>query len=345
MRIRAVIAACFLAVGCGQLIGADEYGVEDYGPHAGILAFLPSECSACIEATCPDQLSLCESSTPCAELGRCFAEMPGPAHRAACQARYPQMAALHTELGRCMGRSCAGECGAGSAWSCISQATETAQPIEPDFEYRVQLAELITQAPAPGLRVRACDRVGWTDPECVESLQRMATTDANGRVTLRIPFRTLGIRQAWDGYLLIDGPNYYPDLRLFTQPIAADLDITVTAISLTTLTKLSAAYHVEQAPERGMLSATVLDCWGIPAAGVRFELVADPPMERFYSAGAGLLSRKATVTSPDGIVLFTNVRSGRHILRAYLDETGALIGEYDLYVAPGRRTVIFAETN
>lgn len=345
MRKRIGTALGVLGVGCSQLIGADEYAVEDHGPHAGLLSFASEACSECVEASCAELLSVCETSKPCAQLGRCFAEMPGPQHRATCQGRFPEMAALHTELGRCMGRSCSAECGGGSDWSCLGAEAETAQPVDSDFELRLKLTEIITLAPAQGMAVKVCERVGWTDTECDASLQRVGTTDDDGRVAFRIPFRTLGIRQAWDGYLLVDGPDYYPDLRLFTQPLAADIDVMATAISIATQQKIASAYDVEQDPARGMISATLFDCVGIPAPGVRFELEADSATERFYSKGAGLLSRSASVTSPDGIVLFTNVASGRHLLRAYVGATGARVGEYDLWVAPGRRTVILAEAN
>lgn len=150
------------------------------------------------------------------------------------------------------------------------------------------------------------------------------------------------MRQPWEGFFLIDAQEIYPDLVLYTQPLTAGVDVTVPIVTRASLDRLLQAYSVTQAPERGILAASILDGVGISATGVRFELdVADA--ERRYANGGVLLDRSATETSADGVVVFTNVAAGKRRLKAFVSATQQLIGEYEVYVGAGRRTLAFVE--
>lgn len=342
MRFRTPITALVLLAGCGQLIGDDGFAVEDLGPHHGMFGDAAAECVACAETACGEQLSTCERDPECAELGRCFAEGFGPARRAACYGLHPGVAPAHLAVGTCVGQSCTAPCGNGHIWSCLDERVPATQPVKPTFQVRLRLFDVVNQQPLSGLSVRACSRVSWSDPDCASNLNAADTSDASGVAQLDLRFPLLAARQPWDGFFLIDAPAIYPDLAVYTQPLTAGVEVAVPIVTRGSLEQLFRAYGITQAPERGILAASVIDCVGISAAGVRFELDT-AGAERFYTTGGLLLDRSATETSADGIVVFTNVSPGKRRLRAFVSATNQLIGEHELYVAAGRRTLAFVE--
>jgi hypothetical protein len=340
------LAVCIAQSGCADLLGADEYSNEPTPPATlgGVLSWLPETCLQCAAEICPELVASCEDDPLCMAVAQCVHEDPGPGQRVQCSAEHAPGGKTLFEIGRCIGRSCADACGGGRIWSCLGRRSPRLRPTTESFEYHLNFYEVLLQTPLPDLEVRACPKRGWSDPGCGVDVDAEGSTDPAGDVRLRIPFPSVSVIQPWDGFLTVTGDNYYSDIRYFNLPIVGDVSLNLSGALNSTVSALSAVTGLVSLPERGLLTLTIFDCSGLPAAGVSVTVEpSDAETRRFYSKGNLQFDESLTETGADGLVIFGNVPSGVARIRAEVAETTEPLPDVEVVIRPSWRTNVYLE--
>jgi hypothetical protein len=343
-----LVALSCAAIGCRQLVDADGFSVADDEPNEPatpkpVMSWLSSACQACIQKVCVAQLASCEAEPACRAFDTCYGAHPSPSTRNRCSANNPD-GGTYMQLGRCVTGSCGDECDGGQAYDCLGEPFETVSPKSSSFELGVGFDNLFSGMPVPDLAITACKRFGWTDLDCVEGKEAEAVTDAAGSTTLRLPFTKLGIRQPWDGFLTVSGPNTLPELRLSNIPYVADIQFRFYAMTRAEYALIASRYAVASLPDHGSMTIDLLDCESFRARGVAVELEPSAPeTRRFYSNGGLSFDESATETGADAYAIFANVPAGLVKVKVTVAATGARLAEVEAPIRPGTRTALVVE--
>jgi hypothetical protein len=223
----------------------------------------------------------------------------------------------------------------GQDWSCLSAAGDVVgNPLGPvqaeRIVYSVQLVDLATQQPRPGVQARAC---GLTDVECANPVAGPVITDEQG--WLDIP-----LFAGFTGYLEIQGSGLLPGLLHFGSPLTLSQlpRVPYFVLSFDSLAALGRVLGVEVSPEQGLISAQVFDCQGQVAPGAVLSQTSSGV--GWYFQG-GLPSITARATGPEGIGGFANVPAGVTQLDVSTTEGVTIAATQSLVIRPRWSSALF----
>jgi hypothetical protein len=171
-------------------------------------------------------------------------------------------------------------------WGCTDDEVETSTD---DIEVFVPVAPIIGGTSADGLTIRVCYKV---DPACEAPLDEVVLDGAG--VDLSLP-------SAFNGYIEIDDPDYYPILYFFPARMRAGARLPgLSLLPVGAVGALGAAAGAELDPTRGHILLNAVSCDGENAEGVQFaSKLADELAIQFYVDG-GLAVAGLTATTAAG---------------------------------------------
>lgn len=189
----------------------------------------------------------------------------------------------------------------GGDWSCLGGEVEPpALPVTPGARaiYRLQLVNLGTPDPVPGVSVRACS---VSDPDCKTPIGPPVMADEEGNV--EIP-----LYENFVGYLEITGQGAVPYIfHLPDDGLSNQEDFPLAMINLESYLSLSDVLNVTIDDLLGAIAVRAFDCDGNFGEGVRLK--NSQGGQGWYFAGATpTLDREYTDSS--GLGGFVNVRPG-----------------------------------
>jgi hypothetical protein len=183
--------------------------------------------------------------------------------------------------------------------------------------------------PAAGLVIRACRPLDFT---CDEPLATSLPTDDAGQTTLIVP-------GGFDGYFeMPDAAGFVPAIYWHAPIQGSQLDDQ--AVLPPNLVALAAELvEVTVEGDAGTVIPIVLDCNGVAAAGVRFNLSDLAPSEHFFYLNDSVPSHTATATDSTGGALLFNAPPGTITMTA-TTPGGQLIGSSTTEVRAGWATFV-----
>jgi hypothetical protein len=209
-------------------------------------------------------------------------------------------------------------------WGCIGHV-----PVPEGgamVEVTVQLLDLLTSMPVPGLTVQLCNKY---DPPCASPLEIGLTPDAQGNVTVTVA-------SDFEGYLLVEGAGYLNTL-VFLDPLAQPKNEAVLIVSTSEEAGLASAAAVTLNPDGGLLIVRTANCEYDPSAGVSVTLAPSDMQTGFYVINNGL-STSATQTDTSGNAGFVNVTPGTPTITGTLGPGGEELGQITTLVRAGSLT-------
>jgi hypothetical protein len=353
-----VVLAALLSAGCRQLLSVDDYSAEPAkkpiaqepaapGPEpTRAFQSLSPGCQSCISKHCADELSVCNDQPECVRLSACNERGLGPAWFATCAVQHVDAATMFQAAARCALTECVGACDVGQRFSCLSAPGVMPVPVADTLKEDITVVNfLATNEPLTGVRVRACQRLGWANPSCDASIAAEGETDESGRASLELSYPLVSVKQPWDGYLLATGPGLMPELRIFSTPRTYDIQYRYGVITEATYDYLTTLLHVVREPNEGDIGVGVYDCNLAPAPGIRVELEPMAPgVRRAYSTGFIEFDENLTETQSEGSVVFSKVPAGKPVkIRATVAATGELLNELEVPVVAGVRVGVALE--
>jgi hypothetical protein len=231
----------------------------------------------------------------------------------------------------------------GADWSCVGKVEYKPAQETPSSVVTVYLIDPFSGGPLPGLRVRPCGRV---DATCASPLlPDWLTTDQFGAARVPVPTNqaTQGV-PGFTGYLEIVGDAVIPYLYFLNPPVIAARD---TTFPIGTPEQAGAFYAgiegFQPLPDRGTGAVVAKDCKGVPAAGVRVEILeGDEQLKILYLAGVAP-SPDATQTSAPGLAFIFNAPNGTATINTYRTDTNALTSKVSVLFRPGHSTFVEME--
>jgi hypothetical protein len=218
-------------------------------------------------------------------------------------------------------------------WSCLGSVQWPALP-PGGVELRTRVIKLVSNAPLPGVKVRAC---GGYDGECNDPVSEVGLTDDAGVATLAIERPSLGGLDFYR-YLLITGPEI-PDTLYYFQAPAPIRQTRWDARAVLTNDLLRQFYEpaeVTRDPELGSIGVLAMDCNPRPAAGV--QIVSDKPAAKVLYPRLSAPDKNATTTDETGQALLLNVLPGTVVLSFSLGEK--TFAQLPVQVRPGGVTIV-----
>ncbi len=239
--------------------------------------------------------------------------------------------------------NCVDDCGGGGSWECAGEANEVIAPVRASFTFGIEFRDTFTDVALPGVHVRACKRLGWSDVGCALGQDAEATTDDSGQAKMQIPFPILGVREPWDGYLLVTRDDLKPEIRYGNIPSSGDVMMLVKSLTGQEFDSLMLRYGLETTGH-GSITVLVFDCIDLPGHGAALEIEPRAPeTRRYYSLGQLVFSETATETGEDGFAIFGNVPEGIVHVHVRASASGATIADVEVPVRAGTRTVVVVE--
>lgn len=324
----ALASAALSGPGCRDLVGASDFSIVAPEPP---FAEFPAACSACISRECSPLLGMCAAGSSCGDLLACEGPAPGAGRRLRCELEHEAGVGPAAAVGSCLVRGCAAECSAGTSFDCATRAETLPVPKGEGFEWRLEYRDLAGVTPMAGLSVRACLLANWVDPEC-RTPDAEGTTDAEGRVSLRLAFAFLSVKQPWVGLLRASGGAARAELRFRSSPVMRDTAQEVHVLSAAEHASRAASLGLSASTELGELAIEARDCWGAPAQDVMLEA---------EDAGGPLPVRLARPSANQ--VEFLEVPPGPVRVRVRSVSDGSLVNETAARVLARTRTVLELE--
>lgn len=272
-------------------------------------------CDDCIRSSCCDVATSCVNDAGCAGTFGCIASCSGPPDCVADCLIGPERTAAVAAFETCITKTCNAECKIGRDWSCVQHyAWKPAASEDKTIRYDLTVKNFLSQVAAPGVSVAVCQSLG----DCAAK----AVTDASGVASLEID---VAKDTSWTGYLKLSGAGYRTMLVKWSKPLAWDESALTFIVTDSEFALLTTQFKVPVDPTKAMLIATALDCKGINAPDIRFELnPKDPGILTSYFQSAG---SDPTKTNRSGTVGFGNVPVSSNVIlvSAFLDKQ--LVGE------------------
>lgn len=317
-----------MLAGCGELLGADDYAsAAPELPYHGFFDRLGgATCRECMQDRCQAPLAECQADPACAEYLDCYTTKPGM--RLGCR---PPVSFELIDLGAAVAncwRQCTDECNAGRIWSC-NRAFDALAPVpgHDGAKCLVKYVDAVSGKPLAGLDVRACRR---DDTGCKAPQSATASTDETGRATLEVtwpPPSPISPKPGFDGYLEVTSktvqPPWWPLLRFTGRREIGDWsDPAVLFNGNAPEVKLALlAAGVQLDTSLSGFAVEIVDCLGVPAPGIRFEVTIEPggkSVPLVYMDATGTLDPSLTATSASGIAFAANL----------LGESGEAVGRF-----------------
>lgn len=346
------MSRCFFLVlalpllGCGELIGADDYETAPPGSvYRDPADVLPAACRPCVEEYCPSQLQACASDAECDAASRCAFGSVNPGKLVECSAAHPEGALAATAFATCAENACV-DCLAEQAWSCVGNYVWP-EPEDNSVSIEEQVLDYVKNTPIPGVLVRVCDR---RVPDCDPALGGQfdqQTTDEQGWVSLTVPMlykKGFGSgSNGFDGFLLVEGDGLRPNYRYTSLPAVRGHKSAFTIASEEATAALGKTAGLELDPTRGILIGEMRNCFHTRPAGVRLEVdSADAATDAFYLV-VGLPSAKQKETTINGIGGFTNLPPGPATVVAIEASTGKEIARSTVHVHASATTTVLLQ--
>lgn len=323
------LAAALSVVGCGKLIGADEYSSADPDlPYHGFFDRLGgTACRQCMLSKCQGALEQCQAEPTCADSLDCVARSPGMLRECPVATSFDAPSAFDALKSCALG--CAQECNAGRAWSC-NRAYVDPGPLPGVNEAHLSLrySNQLDGKPLQGLDVRACALadIACTDPRSTAT----EPTDEHGDVALDVtwaPPSPISPIPGFVGYLELTSktiePPWRPVLRVHHKPIVRDFSewaVMINGGDPKVAIIVTAATGIELDPKLAALSVEAHDCLGASAPDIVFEVTTQPDdldVKMLYFDATGTPDPTLTRTSSTGIAFGINLKgtSARVIAR------------------------------
>ncbi|HWA75320.1 MAG TPA: hypothetical protein VG937_23445 [Polyangiaceae bacterium] len=251
-------------------------------------------------------------------------------------------------------------------WRCVNSAPRALTAPASDAEVRVRTCDFITDCTTDvtGLTAKLCDKrdVGCNQP------RQSGITDANGEFKFRVPTAGGG----FDGYLRVDSPLAFctdtqafgavagatlcgltsplcdlarpdercyvtlfaPAMLFFNPPIVRDVEqpLPLQMFPSSGLPAVIAAAGIQIDPAGGSLFLQALDCDGVPASGVSFEVTQHRDVVQPLYVDNGVVSSTAPQTDATGVGGFVGVPPGFATVVAH-NSDGVEIGQIGLQAA------------
>jgi len=221
-------------------------------------------------------------------------------------------------------------CQASPRWGCLDSPA-AAPPASGEFTLTFSIKDTVNRQPKPGLNARLCRRL---DLGCTEVVTPAGVTDAQGSVSLKAP-------AGFDGYVRLEGGDVFPAMYFFNPPISKDLkDISVSLSTFPVTGNIISLTGASQKVDRGLVLASVVDCVGGPAEGIKLSSsILDAESKVFYAAN-NLPSAIATETDAVGYGGIVNVSPGPVTLSATQSATGREIDRITVLVQAGMMSIV-----
>lgn len=276
-------------------------------------------CQECGRACCASAEE-CARSRACGLLEVCQAACGSNdvACREACVNAHPQGASLSRAIDDCVAASCDQV----ADWSCIG-AVDWFTPTEPEIPIRLYLLDNATDAPLGGLEVRGCY---GSDVDCTSPFVLKETTQF-GEVVVDRPVSPPG------SYVAYGGGEYLQHQRFFFPPPSIFQRFDLPVVRVDDFADLYAASGWTLEPGRGSLWITIVDCKGLPAAGVTLSASTADELTKIVYPSAAQLDLGATDES--GQVMLINLPAGSTALTATVTSLCKDSGTIALRVSDG----------
>jgi hypothetical protein len=266
--------------GCAEIIAADDYASAPPRYHGFFQRMGGDACGRCGATQCSTSFDACMADSVCSEAIACVASEPGWLH--GCSIPLDADWDLLMKASNCSLQRCSEPCNVGRIWSC---AGKYPRPLPAPGVSSAAIGIRYSQGrpnfsagPAfAGIEVRACDPPG---PGCIP-VAPAATTGADGRAQLEVPFGTLSgfdPHPGFDGFLELSpaagaDPPVFPTLRFFLQPPVWDILEWSTVFDQSFM--LQALKSLEQQAALGVVALEVFDCAGAQPPDIRLEIEAE----------------------------------------------------------------------
>lgn len=216
-------------------------------------------------------------------------------------------------------------------WSCVGHV-DLYEPSSADFPVDLQVYDVATYAPPPGLSVLACHPLSCTDPVAGP----LSANDA-GMVQLTLP-------ADFKGYLTIQSDTTLPAIVQVIRPLAKMSKLMpVELAGAQTVAALAALLATPIDSSRGILLMQALDCFGERGAGVAFELEqpAAGAQDFYFINQVPTLTKTGTDKSGGGGIV--NVPTGFVAVHAVDVATGQLLANFSAQIQAGWITYVTVE--
>lgn len=224
----------------------------------------------------------------------------------------------------------------GPNWACLPDEAPLPVPYitAPGSARRivrsVQLLDLVTSSPIPGLSVRACAQ---RDLECAEPVTEPLPVGDDG--WLDVP-----LYDGFVGYLEITGESVISTALVYPDPVSGPDPYTqpFALVGRDLLPLLTGAIGTPQSADQGLVALRALDCEQQDARGVRYSI--DRPGVPWYFVG-GLPSGSATETADSSLGGFLNIAPGIAVVSAsLLPSLREIVAPTSVLVRAGWMTVV-----
>ncbi len=295
-------------------------------PCGGIFDFFGEpECGGCIADSCCKQTNLCLDDPLCAEFVTCFEACGvegGTICVLACQGEAVEAERLHSFFRACI-ETCRGACSAQDGfWDCAGRF-EVPLPQQDTIVDRNQYLDFLSEAPVPGVTVKACraSDVDCSDPIATE------VSDADGVTGHQLPGGFLGFYE-------VNAEGYYPTIYLFALPLLFDRDPRQTPlISLAVIPPFEALLDTTLQPGRTHFVFVVEDCVRQQAAGITVTAEPSDGSTTFYLED-GIPSPDATSTVDKALGGILNLPAVTLRVRGVIEATGEQVFEHVVQTRP-----------
>lgn len=302
--------SCALACnGCGGFV--DQFGAE---------------CDQCVQQNCCDLALACAGDQNCSKTYACVAACSTRPDCVAQCLQGPLRNDAVIAFQKCIQDVCYDACDIGQDWQCLLKGSWGPPTTNSSLTLDFKVVDFLSKQVVPNASVSPCDSILNT---CKEG----ATTDANGVARLVLP---VGGPNGWSGYFRVIADGYEEMLVGANKPFLRDDFIIEYVVKSSDLTLLLSTVKTSLDPNKSLLFVTALDCHGLNAPEIRFELSeTDPGISPSYFQGPGSDPSK---TAKIGTAAFANVPVTNNYLGVamYLDDQ--LVGEDFVPLEPGTLT-------
>jgi hypothetical protein len=208
-------------------------------------------------------------------------------------------------------------------WGCLGDVVEPTPDPSKTIDFPIRLALAIDGAPVAEAVVDICDKL---DVGCVgedPKYPKGVSPNAEGVVNVKVP-------EGFDGFVRIAEPTIVDSRVYVGRPIVVPPSVKeVQLFRPEDIELLATLTGVEPDPTRGSAVVLGVDCSGIAASGVSFEVTTfDSGALAFYLINQlPVLPPGATATDKDGFGGFFNLKTGSAVVSATRELDGVYVGE------------------
>ncbi len=216
-------------------------------------------------------------------------------------------------------------------WGCLGSVVEPTPDPTKTLSFPIRLEFATNANPVTDVTVDVCDKL---DVACMTDdpdFPKGFSPDSNGVVDVQVP-------EGFDGFVRLTGPEIVNSRVYVGRPLVKAPSIeAIQLLRPGEVSSLALLFTGEDYdPTRGTTIDLVVDCQGLAASGVTFEVpAADEATYEFYLINQSpVRPPDATETDKDGFGGFFNLKPGSTLVRAHRASDGEYIGESSFQVLP-----------